>query len=289
MEVNDMNKNKKVCITAVAVITSTLLTISSAFAGDYYPEGPQLNVAVDTVQSGGWELCFEDSFANDTALVQTMLNNCPGEYIMLAGKYNDQANIAVLAAGERSAVFQVQTVYNQKTLSNGTYFYLFPNVIYENNNCDFNDEECFFGNRSHSMGFSLSEETDIHTCDYIPEEGPRPSQEYRLCRHIQGDGLFTQGWLIGTSDGVGSAAKFQVYQMNSLGTPSNTALLAQAERQKQDTFILAAATLAIASVSNSLSQLTASLLPKTVCVKKGKKSKSVGALQACPKGYTAKK
>ena len=72
-------------------------------------------------------------------------------------------------------------------------------------------------------------------------------------------------------------------------TLPNTALLAQAERQKQDTFILAAATLAIASVSNSLAQLTASLLPKTVCVKKGKKSKSVGALQACPKGYTAKK
>ena len=70
---------------------------------------------------------------------------------------------------------------------------------------------------------------------------------------------------------------------------SNAALLAQAEKLKQDTFILAAATLAIASVSNSLSQLTASLLPKTVCVKKGKKNKYVSALQACPTGYKVRK
>ena len=286
MEVTDINKNKKVYITAVAVITSTLLTISSAFAGDYYPEGPQLNVSVETVQSGGWELCFEDSFGDSETPVQQMLNQCTGEYIMLAGKYNNQADIAVLAAGEASAVFQVQTVYNQKTLNNGTYFYFFPSGIFEDLNCD---QESFICNLSRSIGFSLSEQTDVWTCDWIPREGPRPFQDYRLCRHIDDSRLFRDGWLIGAADRVGDEAKFLVYQMNSLGTSSNTTLLAQAEKQKQDTFILAAATLAIASVSNSLSELTASLLPKTVCMKKGKKNKYVNALQACPKGYTVKK
>ena len=286
MEVTDINKNKKVYITAVAVITSTLLTISSAFAGDYYPEGPQLNVSVETVQSGGWELCFEESFGDSETPVQQMLNQCTGEYIMLAGKYNNQADIAVLAAGEASAVFQVQTVYNQKTLNNGTYFYFFPSGIFEDLNCD---QESFICNLSRSIGFSLSDQTDVWTCDWIPREGPRPFQDYRLCRHIDDSRLFRDGWLIGAADRVGDEAKFLVYQMNSLGTSSNTTLLAQAEKQKQDTFILAAATLAIASVSNSLSELTASLLPKTVCMKKGKKNKYVNALQACPKGYTVKK
>ena len=286
MEVTDINKNKKVYITAVAVITSTLLTISSAFAGDYYPEGPQLNVSVETVQSGGWELCFSDEFDDFGTPVQNMLNQCTGEYILLAGKYNNQADIAVLAAGEASAVFQIQTVYNQKTLNNGTYFYFFPSGIFEDLNCD---QESFICNLSRSIGFSLSEQTDVWTCDWIPREGPRPFQDYRLCRHIDDSRLFRDGWLIGAADRVGDEAKFLVYQMNSLGTSSNTTLLAQAEKQKQDTFILAAATLAIASVSNSLSELTASLLPKTVCMKKGKKNKYVNALQACPKGYTVKK
>jgi len=277
MEVIDMNKNKRVYITAVAVLTSTLLTISSAFAVDYYPEGPQLNVPVSTVVDGGWELCFEDSFDNETAQVQTMLDNCSSEYIMLAGKYNDQSNIALLAAGERSAVFQIQSVYNQKTLNNGTYFYFFPDEVREDGS----------RNYSQSIGFSPSDASIIFNCD---TENSSPN--LRLCRHISGavgESYFAEGYRIGGTNVWSNVAKFQVYQ-SSVSTPSpNTALLAQAERQKQDTFILAAATLAIASVSNSLSQLTASLLPKTVCVKKGKKSKSVSVLQACPKGYTAKK
>jgi hypothetical protein len=277
MEVIDMNKNKRVYITAVAVLTSTLLTISSAFAVDYYPEGPQLNVAVDTVTSGGWELCFSDEFDDIGTPVQNMLDQCTGEYIMLAGKYNNQADIAVLAAGASTAVFQVQTEFNQKTLNNGTYFYFFPN-------------ETVGEDRSQSIGFSLSEVTDIYTCDVESDQS-----DYRLCRHIDGadgQGYFDDGYRIGGNRSNGGLqATFLVYQYtgNVSSTSPNTALLAQAERQKQDTFILAAATLAIASVSNSLSQLTASLLPKTVCVKKGKKSKSVSVLQACPKGYTAKK
>ena len=276
MEVTDINKNKKVYITAVAVITSTLLTISSAFAGDYYPEGPQLNVSVETVQSGGWELCFSDEFDDFGTPVQNMLNQCTGEYILLAGKYNNQADIAVLAAGEASAVFQIQTVYNQKTLNNGTYFYFFPDKVREIDSF----------RESHSIGFSLSEDTLINSCDIRSAEA-----DYRLCRHIDGDagqGYFDRGHRIGTNRSNNNLqATFQVYQSTGKAS-SNTLLLAQAEKQKQDTFILAATTLAIASVSNSLSQLTASLLPKTVCVKKGKKNKYVSALQVCPKGFKAK-
>jgi len=212
-----MNKNKKVYITAVAVITSTLLTISSAFAVDYYPEGPRLNVAVDAVESGGWELCFSDDFGNITTPVQNMLNQCPSDYIMLAGKFSNQPDIAVLAAGERSAVFQVQTIFDQKTLNNGTYFYFYP---------DRSTSDPDTTGWSHSIGFSRSEMTDIRTCDYW-DENPPPDPEHRLCRHIQRNQeqpVLHAGYRIGSSADIfeNNRATFQVYQMNSIRSSNLT-------------------------------------------------------------------
>jgi hypothetical protein len=195
-------RSKKLVTTVFIVLCSALGMQSSNAA--YYPSGPQINVPVSTVTSGGWTLCFEDGFANEIALVATMLNDCTGENIMLAGKIDNQTNIALLAAGERSVVFEVQTVANQKTLNNGTYFYFFPEGV--------DGAEGGTNIRSKSIGFSLSDVSRINTCDIGQVEAA-----YRLCRHISGNpgqAVFSMGWRIGSTLVFDNTALFQVYQQS---------------------------------------------------------------------------
>jgi hypothetical protein len=197
------SKANKKTVTVVFVVLFSLFAIQSAQAA-YYPSGPQLNVPVSTVTSGGWKLCFQDSFGNSDTPVSTMLNDCSSEKIMLAGIFNNQENIALLAAGERSAVFKVQSVYNEKTLNNGTYFYFFPNSV----------EEIGSGHRSQSIGFSLSPNTTIFSCDFGGDDGG-----YKLCRHISdsaGSPYFDTGYRIGSTTVFDNRASFQVYQQGEV-------------------------------------------------------------------------
>lgn len=201
MIAGNLIKSKK-ATTIVLVFFFSLFGIQSGHAA-YYPSGPQLNVPVSTVTSGGWTICFEDEFDDSGTLVQTMLDLCTGEKILLAGKFNNnQSEIALLAAGERSAVFQVQTVYSEKTLNNGTYFYFFPlpDTTFDS---------------SQSIGFSRSPNIEVNNCDTETDFA-----EYRLCRHISDDNgtpYFDEGYRIGSLQDNGNLqAMFLVYQQGEV-------------------------------------------------------------------------
>ena len=54
----------------------------------YYPSGPQKNVSVATVTSGGWTLCYQDTFAaviDYNNNLEGLVQYCTGTYIMYAG------------------------------------------------------------------------------------------------------------------------------------------------------------------------------------------------------------
>lgn len=202
----------KKLVTTILIVLSSVLGMQASFAS-YYPSGPQLNVPVSTVTSGGWTLCFEEDFGLIGRPISEMLQSCRGKDIMLAGKLIADEDIKVLAAGERSAVFQVQTVYNEKTLNNGTYFYFYPVRSISGNG----------GEWSRSIGFSRSNETYIYHCDYFEDlRLPTPDPEYRLCRHFDDNQVFGNSFRVGshlpiTATGI---ALFQVYQSGITAIPA---------------------------------------------------------------------
>ncbi len=96
----------------------------------YYPSGPQTNVPLSSVTDGNWTLCYSDLYSQGIN-VTTMKTNCTGAYIMFAaaeiGTVGNSTTIKsntfkVLAAGERSRVFQATTL-NTPVLNNGTYWF----------------------------------------------------------------------------------------------------------------------------------------------------------------------
>ena len=73
--------------------------------GDLYTfQGIRENVPND--QLDGWEICHLDHFGDRNTLVQNMLNNCNGEYVMLGCRRVNSDTWNLLAMGERDEVFR---------------------------------------------------------------------------------------------------------------------------------------------------------------------------------------
>lgn len=278
----------------LSLILGLVTAVQASATTNYYPKGPQRNVSNEKIVSAGWHLCFEDTFGNTLTSVDDMLENCSSKYILIAGKLDKFSdNIDLLAAGERSSVFKVQNKFNETSFNNGTYFYFYPDYVP-------GPVDGEFETGSNSIGFSKSNFTYNWTCDIADRDKGGSNGEYRLCRHINEDRQFSRGFRIGKiglNDELnedGSGAAFLVYEASSV--PNNDAnsqaiLIAQQQAKMEEAKSLAVIALGIASVSDSLSKLTASLLPKKICIKKNnsKVKKKVTALQNCPKNYVLKR
>lgn len=118
----------------VIAISSAVVIASGAVASadpSYYPTGPQINVAVSTVSSGGWTRCYSDFYSSNLPSLETFREQCQGDYVLYAaGSVADTSNFLLLAAGEAGVVFAgtnflPHTVVEMgaEQLSNGTYFY----------------------------------------------------------------------------------------------------------------------------------------------------------------------
>jgi hypothetical protein len=120
-------------IKKIALIASAFMFVGQSLAAAdpaYYPEGPQTNVAVSTISSGGWTRCYSETMATILSPLATLFSQCQGEYVLFAGGLvADSQNYLLIAAGERQVVFN-QTTLNQgvstltaDNLSNGSYWY----------------------------------------------------------------------------------------------------------------------------------------------------------------------
>jgi hypothetical protein len=102
------------------------LAAAPASAATYLPVGPQLNVGLSTVTSGGWTLCYSATMATIFGTsAATTLAACTGDLMMLAGRETGSGNLLVLAQALKTDVlFNTGAANNNVTnIANGTGWY----------------------------------------------------------------------------------------------------------------------------------------------------------------------
>jgi opacity protein-like surface antigen len=108
---------KKTLIAALLALGAA----GSANAAVWMPSGPQTNVALTTVLSGGWTQCYASTM--QTAIgrqAQNVLGACQGDFLMMAGRLTGSNEFLVLAAADRDDTI-VNTGANSVThLANGS-------------------------------------------------------------------------------------------------------------------------------------------------------------------------
>lgn len=91
----------------------------------YMPIGPQTNVALSTVLSGGWTQCYSSTMAipigNNASQV---LSNCVGDNLMMAGRETGNETFLVLAAGDRaSTIFDTGHTSNSHIVNGSKWWF----------------------------------------------------------------------------------------------------------------------------------------------------------------------
>jgi hypothetical protein len=95
---------------------------ASAQAALYMPTGPQTNVGLSTVIAGGWTQCYAATFnVSVGSQGQNVLNQCNGDYLMMAGRRTGSSTFLVLAAADRAdTIFETGKTSNITHLANGS-------------------------------------------------------------------------------------------------------------------------------------------------------------------------
>lgn len=145
----------------------------------YYPSGPQTNV--DQSMLTGWYVCWSGNYGS-TANLTTILNNCDGEYLMMASRPTGSTTFELLAAAPRAdVIFDVGTTQNSTHLANGTNWYF---------------------DQSSSWGFAKgTDPVNRNSCD-ITASSLQPSGangNLRLCWHTVSNTVAV-GWRSGTHE-----------------------------------------------------------------------------------------
>lgn len=109
--------------TVIASVVLLGLFVGRAEA-QYNPYGPQQNVSLSTILSGGWTLCYSAFMSVPIGdLAETVLTPCQGTNIMMAGRETGSDVFLLLAAGNRSEV-TTPTGYGSNTHAvNGSEWY----------------------------------------------------------------------------------------------------------------------------------------------------------------------
>ncbi len=109
----------------IALMASVFILVGQSVAAvepAYYPEGPQTNIDISAVNTGGWTLCYSANM--QTGMVkETVSDACnEGGYVLYAGRAVGSNTLLLLAAAERDIAFTV-TSTNATNLNNGSYWY----------------------------------------------------------------------------------------------------------------------------------------------------------------------
>jgi hypothetical protein len=127
-----MKKVSKLLATTTGALAMFIAAAPLAAADPgYYPTGPQTNVSVSTLQSGGWTRCYFETMAVVLSPLETLKSQCQGDYVLYAGgTAADSNNYLLVAAGARQVVFNetslaqsVSTTLGAEYQSNGSYWY----------------------------------------------------------------------------------------------------------------------------------------------------------------------
>ena len=152
-----------------------------------YP-GIQTNLAEVEVVSGGWTLCYSDTYANTGTPVATILAGCPGAQLMLACKPAAAITLDVAAHAPRGDVtFDTMNDFTTTHVANGVAWYFFD---------------------TRSWGFAEpGDGVNKNTCDTLTGAFP----ERRLCWHTGVGAVINTGFRCGTVIDFSAASARVIY------------------------------------------------------------------------------
>lgn len=186
------NGIKHLQVSIFVLLTLTFLHLE-ANAQDYLPVGPQTNVAVEQVITGGWTECYRDTYGNVFLNPDVVLSQCTGDRLMLACRVRESSTLTLLAQGERSDVtFDTGGGNNDVThIANGVGWY-------------FN----FVGGSDAGLGENAwgfvraGDSVEKNNCD-IDTSG---ANDERLCWHLQDD---IGGYRCGATEDLNSSNEYE--------------------------------------------------------------------------------
>ncbi|WP_310497034.1 PEPxxWA-CTERM sorting domain-containing protein [Sandarakinorhabdus sp.] len=180
------------------LIVAAALASAPAAAATYLPVGPQNDVAIATVTSGGWTQCFIGNYGTGGASIAGILSACGGTRLMMAGRVTGSNTLQLLAQALREDVtFETGTGGNSTHNANGTDWY-------------FND--------SYSWGFAPEGVGVFRTsCDASGVfDSNTAGGAQRLCWHT-GSGTLNGGWRLGNDTSLNSASNFERLMFTNTG------------------------------------------------------------------------
>jgi hypothetical protein len=158
----------------------------------YAPTGPQTNVDISTVTSGGWTLCFSETYDTGTSDISSTLAGCSGDLLMMAGG----------ATGSNTLLLLAWAPVVDVTFDTGT----------GNTTHKANGSEWYF-NSSLSWGFAPDgAAVDRQSCDIEASSITTPdgTTDQRLCWETSG-GIIAAGWRAGAADFLGGDNSYTRY------------------------------------------------------------------------------
>jgi hypothetical protein len=173
---------RRMLAAAALALLGVLAVAASPAVAAYYPSGPQ--AFVDKGQLDGWELCFSGLY-NGTESLDTVLTQCDGDPLLLAGGPTGSATLTVLAAAPRADVLFDTGTSNTPHDANGSGWY-------------FNDD--------YSWGFAKQGDP----INRVPCDLGGANPELRLCWHTF-DGSLFGGWRAGATQNLNDSVDYTRY------------------------------------------------------------------------------
>lgn len=181
---------------------AAMLAAHSASAAVYAPTGVQLNVALSTVTSGGWSLCYSGAYGERGASLAGIAASCTGTNMMLAARQTGSDTLLLLAQAPKvDVMFDVGPGSGAVHEANGTNWY------YDENS---------------SWGFARADQAVARSsCDASGVfNNDTANQEYRLCWHT-GGGALDGGWRAGSATSLNDSSAYErlVFTSNLAAVP----------------------------------------------------------------------
>lgn len=181
----------KTLLKAGLVFAASVLAPVAA-AQSYYPAGPQTDVPLATVQSGGWSLCAQQTYDTPLFDFPAACDSGPGVRLMLACRATGSDTIQLLAAAPAEDVlFETGDDSTTTNTANGSEWY------YEPSDGPGDGE---------AMGFARAgDSVSLNSCD---TDGSGAVDE-RLCFHITPSDSSYGGYRCGTDVGLNSSTAYE--------------------------------------------------------------------------------
>jgi hypothetical protein len=200
-----MRNGFNILLLIITLCMSIALFSRESNAQNYLPVGPQVDVPVTVVSSGGWTECYRDTYDNELN-AETVLERCPGDLLMLSCRPAGSSTLTLLAQAPREDVtFDTGENLDVTHIANGVGWYFNISAPGETQP------------GQNAWGFvRAGDSVNKNNCDTL-ESG---ANDERLCWHLLvGEG----GYRCGATENLNSSTAFErIVYTSALSRPIPT-------------------------------------------------------------------